>query len=75
MLVKAGDWQLAQKIYAAARLSPTYARWKYRDVLESRITRAQENVAAFNSSDAGLDRRHQRLMIATPFSCMGCHEE
>src|SRR6185503_12812995 len=36
MLVKSGDWQTAQKIYANARLSKTYASWKYPSVLEER---------------------------------------
>src|SRR5262245_27814139 len=34
MLVKSGDWRTAQKIYANAKLSRDYDRWKYRNVLE-----------------------------------------
>jgi len=75
MLVKSGDWQTAQKVYESARLSRTYAQWKYRDVLEQRIVDAQANVKYFNRDDKSTDRMHQRLMIATPFACMGCHEE
>lgn len=75
MLVKAGDWQVAQKIYAAARLSPTYAQWAFRDVLEQRIDSAQANVTVFNRGDPNDDRRHRRIMIATPFACMGCHQQ
>lgn len=33
MLVKAGDWQTAQKVYANARLSPTYGDWKFKPQL------------------------------------------
>jgi hypothetical protein len=75
MLVKSGDWQTAQQIYAAARLSETYSQWKYREVLERRIADAQANVEFFNRTDPSLDRRSQRIMISTPFSCMGCHQE
>jgi hypothetical protein len=45
MLVKSGDWQTAQKIYANAKLSKEYASWKYQTVLEDRIQQAQANVA------------------------------
>ena len=45
MLVKSGDWQTAQKIYANARSLRTYATWKYQSVLDDRINRAQANVA------------------------------
>jgi hypothetical protein len=75
MLVKAGDLQTARAVYAAARLSDTYAQWKYRDVLELRIRNAEANVKHFNANDTTSDKVHQRLMISTPFACMGCHEE
>jgi hypothetical protein len=66
MLVKAGDWQTAQKIYADARLSPAYAEWKYRDVLEARIQDAQSNVAAFAAN--------RGMMVNAKYSCMACHQ-
>jgi uncharacterized protein YceK len=75
MLVKAGDLQTARTVYAAARLSETYAQWKYRDVLELRIRNAEANVKHFNANDATSDKIHQRIMISTPFACMGCHQE
>ncbi len=74
MLVKEGDWQMARKIYAQAKLSPTYGQWKYKDVLEQRIVGAQANVVSFNSNDPKLDKLHQRIMIDTPVACMACHE-
>lgn len=74
MLVKSGDWQTGQNIYAEAKLSPTYGQWKYRDVLEHRIQYARENVAYFNSDDEKRDKVNQRIMIATPFACVVCHE-
>lgn len=69
MLVKAGDWRTAQKIYANARLSRTYANWKFQSVLDERIARAQANVAAFNATDG------TPIMINSPFACVGCHQE
>jgi hypothetical protein len=68
MLVKSGDWQTGQKIYANAKLSKTYASWKYPAVLEERISRAQENVTAFNTGATP-------VMINSEFACMGCHRE
>ena len=75
MLVKAGDWQTAKTIYADAKLSSTYQQWKFRDVLEGRIAAAQANVTVFNESAAGTDKSRQRIMIATPFACMACHQQ
>ncbi|HTS55025.1 MAG TPA: hypothetical protein VMH26_17270 [Burkholderiales bacterium] len=75
MLVKAGDWQTAQKIYADAKLSATYAQWKFRDVLEERIAQAQGNVAVFNGPAPGAGRSRQRMMAASPFACVACHQQ
>src|SRR5882757_4528879 len=61
MLVKAGDWETARKIYANAKLSPTYAQWKFRGVLEQRIRDAQANVAVFKGADLTEDRTRQRI--------------
>jgi hypothetical protein len=72
MLVKAGDWRTAQKIYANAKLPPSYAAWKYQAVLDDRIIRAKANVARFNAPDSAQDAR---IMIESPFACMGCHLE
>jgi hypothetical protein len=69
MLVKAGDWRTAQKIYANARLPKSYAAWKYQAALEDRITRAQANVASFNAPDGA------PIMIDSAFACTVCHQE
>jgi hypothetical protein len=73
MLVKAGDWQVGQKMYANAKLSATYNQWQYRDVLEARIQNAQANVKAFNASAS--DAGYVSVMNGTAFTCMGCHQE
>jgi hypothetical protein len=75
MLVKAGDWATAQKIYANAKLSSTYGEWKYRDVLETRIAQAQANVAAFNAASRGRSSGDAVMMVQSRFACMGCHQE
>ncbi len=74
MLVKSGDWATAQKVYANAKLSSTYAGWKHRAVLESRIEQAQANVAAFNAppTKAAGDAV---MMVQSRFACMGCHQQ
>jgi hypothetical protein len=75
MLVKAGDWQTAGKIYATAKDSPTYAQWKFRDVLEARIADAEANVAAFKAPQGSGDSTRPRIMLASPFACMACHQD
>src|SRR5258708_27117556 len=40
MLVKAGEPEIAVTMYANARLTPDYAQWQYRDVLEDRVRNA-----------------------------------
>lgn len=72
MLVKSGDWQTAQKIYANAKLSHEYASWKYQTVLEDRIKQAQDNVALFNAKK---ESPTARIMINSEFSCMACHRQ
>ena len=72
MLVKAGDWQTAQKIYANAKLSREYGSWKFQAILEERIKKAQSNVAIFNASN---ETSKPRIMIDSEFSCVGCHQQ
>jgi hypothetical protein len=71
MLVASGDWRTAQVLYANAKLPPSYASWKYRDVLEQRIVNAQSNVTAFRTSPNGPG---PHMMVAESYSCMACHE-
>lgn len=71
MLVKSGDWRTGVKLYENTRLSRQYSAWKFRPVLDERITHARDNVARFNA--AGPDR--DGLMINSAFSCMACHQQ
>ena len=68
MLVKAGDWQTAQKIYANAKLPKEYATWKYQAVLEERIQQAQAKSRCSTAPQA-------RMMINSAFACMACHQQ
>ena len=68
MLVKAGDWQTAQKIYANAKLSREYGSWKFQGILEERIKKAQNNVAIFNASN---ETSKPRIMIDRNFRAWG----
>jgi hypothetical protein len=72
MLVKSGDWQTAQKIYANAKLPKEYASWNYQAVLDDRIKQAQANVALFNAPD---ETSEVRIMINSEFACMACHQQ
>lgn len=75
MLVKAGDWTTARKIYSNAKLSPTYSQWKYREVLEERIRDAPNNVSAFSAPVDASNRGDKQIMVASSFACMACHQQ
>jgi hypothetical protein len=75
MLVKSGDWQTAQKVYANARLSPDYGQWKFRAVLEERIARAEANVSAYNVAGRGRGADDAVIMNHSRFACAGCHQK
>lgn len=75
MLVKAGEVSTAQKIYANARNSPTYADWKLRPLLEQRITDASRHVAAFRVEPGPETGDASRMMINSTQACMACHQQ
>jgi hypothetical protein len=74
MLVKSGDWQTAQKAYANAKLSPDYATWKFREVLEDRIVNARSHVDVFRDPQSPNSKAPVRMMINSEFACMACHQ-
>lgn len=75
MLVKSGDWKTARKIYANAKLSADYERWKFRDILEERMAQAEANVARFNAQPDATGRTTEPIMLLSAFACTGCHQE
>ena len=74
MLVKAGDWQTARKVYANAMQSPDYAHWPFAAELERRIAQAPDNVAAFNGPGAGRGKPGPQMMANSNAACMACHQ-
>ena len=72
LLVKSGDAETAKKLYANAKLSPAYGSWQFRDVLEERLRRADNNVQVFRAPET--DPR-DGMMIGTHFSCVACHQQ
>jgi hypothetical protein len=74
MLVKAGDWQTARKVYANAMQSPDFARWPFAADLQQRIDHAQDNVAAFNGPGAGRGKPGPQMMANSNAACMACHQ-
>jgi hypothetical protein len=73
MLVKAGQWRTAQKIYAHAKAIRSYSAWPFRDVLESRIENAERNVAAFRGGGSARTPPSD-IMLRSPFACVACHQ-
>ena len=72
MLVKAGDSETAVKMYANAKLTPDYAAWPFRDVLEDRIANAARYADAFRQDNPSPGA--PTIMVRSRFSCMGCHQ-
>lgn len=74
MLVKSGDWRTGIKVYALAQGLGSYPRWAFRDVLEARIARAEQNVAAFRRAEAdGADS--PPITLRSRFACVACHQQ
>ncbi|MDQ3048640.1 MAG: hypothetical protein M3R27_13910 [Bacteroidota bacterium] len=75
MLVKAGEIETAKKIYAAARLTPSFNEWPYKSLVEDRIKNAERNYKSFNES---LELIHitnkNQIFINSSISCVGCHQ-
>jgi hypothetical protein len=73
MLVKAGDPATAVKMYGNARLTPDFATWPYRHLLDERIAGAERNVEVFRRPEASPDG--PTMMIRSRYACMGCHQQ
>lgn len=75
MLVKSGDWRLAKKIYANAKLALEYDSWQYQNILEHRILNAEENVTLFNAPLNEFNRPVNPILSQSSFSCSACHQQ
>jgi hypothetical protein len=71
MLVKAGQPEIAVKMYGNAKLTLDYA-WAYRDVLEDRIGNAARYVDVFRQENSPPGA--PTITVRSRFSCMGCHQ-
>ncbi len=69
LVVKKGDVESGREIYKLARLSPTYPAWPYGDVLDKRITEAEERARLFASGA----KPEPELMFNSAYACVGCH--
>ncbi len=74
MLVKKGEVPVAKKIYSFARLSPSYQQWPYRNMLEDRIRKAEENLPYFRiQKREEISSKNPHLMFHSEAACMACH--
>src|SRR5216683_6489120 len=72
MLVKAGQPDVAVRMYANATLTPDYATWKYQDVLQDRMRNAARYVEPFRQERP--EPGAPRIMSQSRFNCMACHQ-
>ena len=70
LLVKAGRMQEARTAYQNAKLGPNYTRWKYKDVLEQRLT---GNLEQRRTSYTNRDANQWASIGLPPYSCTQCH--
>ncbi|HSW93455.1 MAG TPA: hypothetical protein VLJ15_03775 [Gammaproteobacteria bacterium] len=81
MLVKAGDWQTAIRIYRNARLAGNYESWPYRAFLENRIVNAKANVIHFQNQklNTGASNRawdpNKMILFNSGYGCLACHQQ
>ncbi len=81
MLVKAGDWQTAIKIYRNAKLASNYDSWPYRVFLENRIANAKRNVEFFQDQKLKTRFANQQgdpnkmILFNSGYGCMACHQQ
>ncbi|KGP62943.1 hypothetical protein EP47_07440 [Legionella norrlandica] len=71
MLVKSGEPETGVKIYQNAKLSKSYDKWPYKDMLEKRILNAKANVKNFNQKSNNPD---QSIMFNSGYGCVVCHQ-
>jgi hypothetical protein len=64
-----------RKIYAIAKLSPSFAQWPFRQVLEDHSRDAPDNVAAFNARVPSEERDRPRMLFDSAINCVACHQQ
>lgn len=71
-LVKNGQPELAKKIYAFSKVSPTYKDWHFKDVLEERIQKADQHAQMYLSTEKEI-RSQIPFAKNSSFACVLCH--
>ncbi|WPP50155.1 hypothetical protein [Catalinimonas niigatensis] len=76
LLVKHGDWEKGASIYAFAKHAPDYENWDYKDVLERRLTHAQQNVTVFRKEVKAGEKVavDHTVLVQTAIACRSCHQ-
>jgi hypothetical protein len=75
MLVKQGRVKDAKKIYAAAKLSPSFGEWVYKDMIDDRIRNAEANAPHFNKRiDIFNPSGSPQIFINSGVACVSCHQ-
>lgn len=75
MLIKNGEIEEGIRIYKLAKESDTYTEWAYKDLLETRINKAKQNVTDFNLPVDELNLKNQNvIMFNSKVACMSCHQ-
>src|SRR5690606_28578941 len=72
LFLKGRRKDVAKVMYRNAQLTPGYANWPYRGVLEERLKNLERNAKTF--SDATL-QNDLSIMPGTDFSCRACHQQ
>lgn len=70
ILLKANQASRARAMYDAARVSPTFELWPYRETLERRERDVEARLAAYANEDPSDD---PALISEEPFNCAYCH--
>ncbi|MGZ4055842.1 MAG: hypothetical protein ACXVPU_01230 [Bacteroidia bacterium] len=75
MLVKEGHSEEAKEMYSAAKLSPAYNDWAYKQVLEDRIKNIESDKKIFNKKLKLIYRKNEKqIFINSKISCVACHQ-
>ena len=72
LLTKKGDFELARVMYEYAKTSKNYASWKYKDVLEDRLS----NIPTYHENFLKpMTEQEPRYHPVAEWSCVVCHEQ
>lgn len=76
MMVKMGQFDAARIWYGNAQASPTYATWRYRELVERRLASDFKTLQAKFVADSGkLDVDDPALSFQSTMGCANCHAQ